>query len=183
MSFRVESLILKAYGLQRHQVIGLPDWAVQQPGSSAGQYYEVEAIAPFENPTRAQLQSMLQALLMERFQLRAHREMRAIPIYELRVAKNGPKFQSIAEEPKLATSTIFMLIQLITRYADRAIVDHTELAGYYEFPHLDQIRLNRPESAGALSSLLREYLGLELRAATETSEVLVIDQIEKPSAN
>jgi hypothetical protein len=46
--------------------------------------------APSEEMTRG---PMMQALLEDRFQLRIHRETREIPIYELTVAKGGPKFK------------------------------------------------------------------------------------------
>ncbi len=41
---------------------------------------------------------MLQALLADRFQLKIHREMRDQPVYELVVAKNGPRLKPSAAE-------------------------------------------------------------------------------------
>jgi uncharacterized protein (TIGR03435 family) len=36
---------------------------------------------------------MLRALLEDRFKLRVHRETKEVPVYFLRVAKNGPKLE------------------------------------------------------------------------------------------
>ena len=59
---------------------------------SGVQRYTVDAKA--EDPTKAteeQLLQMLQGLLIERFKLKFHREIKHMPGYTLVVAKNGPK--------------------------------------------------------------------------------------------
>jgi bla regulator protein BlaR1 len=55
--------------------------------------YTIDAKA--EGPARQELMRgpMLQALLEDRFKLKIHRESREIPVYELTVAKGGPKLQ------------------------------------------------------------------------------------------
>jgi uncharacterized protein (TIGR03435 family) len=45
-----------------------------------------------------QLQSMLQAMLTERFSLKVHREQRVLAVYALTVAKKGPKLKPTAGE-------------------------------------------------------------------------------------
>ncbi len=40
---------------------------------------------------------MMQNLLEERFQLKAHREKREVPIYELQIAKSGLKLEEVSE--------------------------------------------------------------------------------------
>jgi bla regulator protein blaR1 len=55
--------------------------------------YTIDATA--EGPARQELMRgpMLQALLEDRFKLKIHRESREVPVYELTVAKGGPKLQ------------------------------------------------------------------------------------------
>jgi uncharacterized protein (TIGR03435 family) len=69
---------------------GLPEWV-----DSAEARFDIEAETPAPlSEDRCRL--MLQALLADRFRLAAHRESRTIPVYELVVAKHGPKFKQPA---------------------------------------------------------------------------------------
>jgi uncharacterized protein (TIGR03435 family) len=64
--------------------------------------YTVEARAATGNPTKDQMRLMMQALLTDRFQLKAHFETREVPVFELRLAKPGkpgPKLISHADGP------------------------------------------------------------------------------------
>jgi uncharacterized protein (TIGR03435 family) len=76
-------LITTAYRLQNAQVIGGPSWLTSAR-------YDVAAKGA-ENATTAEVLSMLQPLLADRFNLTIHRETRDLPIYALVTAKNGPK--------------------------------------------------------------------------------------------
>ncbi len=71
-------------------ISGGPAWLDSDP-------YNIEAKAE-SNPTREMMSGpMLQALLAERFKLRVHRESKEVPVYELRIAKNGSKLQAFQE--------------------------------------------------------------------------------------
>jgi bla regulator protein BlaR1 len=64
--------------------------------------YRIEARAATRNPTKDQMRLMVQALLADRFQLKAHFETREVPVFELRLAKPGkpgPKLISHADGP------------------------------------------------------------------------------------
>jgi len=64
--------------------------------------YSIDARAGTGNPTKDQMRLMVQALLADRFQLKAHFETREVPVYELRLAKPGkpgPKLISHADGP------------------------------------------------------------------------------------
>jgi hypothetical protein len=78
-------IIQSAYRVRRFQVLGGPDWI-----NSA--HYDIDAKAE-GNPSPHQLWMMLQSLLEERFKLKVHEETRALPIYELVIAKGGVKLQ------------------------------------------------------------------------------------------
>ena len=80
--------IQSAYGLRPFQILGAPDWI-----NSEG--YNIEAKAE-GNPSRDQMREMMQSLLEDRFQMRAHRETRELPVYALTVARGGLKLP----EPK-----------------------------------------------------------------------------------
>lgn len=95
--FSVESATLKdlvtmAYDVKDFQVSGGPGWI------NADRYNieaKAEAMPSASNQELRLLQERrLQALLQDRFKLKIHRETKQLPIYELIVAKGGPKLQS-----------------------------------------------------------------------------------------
>jgi uncharacterized protein (TIGR03435 family) len=90
--FRTAYLTLKdyigmAYRLKLYQISG-PDWI-------GTERFDIAASLP-DGSLPAQVPSMMQTLLEERFQLNFHREKKDFPIYALEVAKGGLK---IAESP------------------------------------------------------------------------------------
>jgi len=84
-------LVATAYGVKSNQVSG-PDWPYRER-------FDLVARVP-EGATTEQLKLMFQNLLLERFNLQLHHESRNLPVYELTVAKNGPK---IKESPKVSS--------------------------------------------------------------------------------
>ncbi|MGE3401318.1 MAG: TIGR03435 family protein, partial [Vicinamibacterales bacterium] len=78
----IDVLIAQAYGpLQRFEIAGVPEWATDTR-------VDVEARAD-GNPTAAEMNQMLQALLADRFGLVVRRETREQPVYALVVARTG----------------------------------------------------------------------------------------------
>lgn len=84
------NLILRAYGVRSYQIMG-PDWL------KTGRF-DVVAKVP-EGATKEQFALMLQNLLAERFKLAVHKEQKELPVYELVVAKNGPKLKEWVDDP------------------------------------------------------------------------------------
>jgi uncharacterized protein (TIGR03435 family) len=85
----LKDLIYIAYRVKNYQVVG-PDWM-------AGARYDVDAKLP-AGGTRAQVPDMLQSLLVDRFQLKFHRENRDFPIYAL-VVNGTPKLKQVQPDP------------------------------------------------------------------------------------
>ena len=79
----VSWVLSEAYDLQPFQYAG-PDWLHNVR-------FDFAAKIP-AGTTKEAFRLMLQNLLAERFQLVAHRMKKEMPVYELTVAKNGPKF-------------------------------------------------------------------------------------------
>lgn len=76
-------LIVAAYDVNEFQIVGGPSWL---------NYDEYEVAAKAEGrATFSQMKPMLQSLLSDRFKLAFHRETRELPVYQLVVAKRGPK--------------------------------------------------------------------------------------------
>jgi uncharacterized protein (TIGR03435 family) len=81
------SLIAQAYDVKRFQVSGA-SWM-------ASTRFDINAKVPAA-ATKEQFRLMLQNLLAERFKMTLHREKKEAPIYELVVAKGGPKLKESA---------------------------------------------------------------------------------------
>ncbi|HEY3740898.1 MAG TPA: TIGR03435 family protein [Bryobacteraceae bacterium] len=91
-------LITLAYNLKFWEFSG-PAWlrTFQAPR------FDISANIP-EGATQDQFRLMLQNMLIERFKLTVHREAREIQIYELSIAKNGPKLKESAADPPRSTA-------------------------------------------------------------------------------
>lgn len=86
----VRNLIMMAYQLRDFQVTGGPDWMRTDR-------YDIVAKSDDENVTPEQSREMMQNLLKERFQLVFHNETKELPVYNLVIAKNGPKLRETPE--------------------------------------------------------------------------------------
>ena len=84
------SLLMTAYQLAPYQISG-PAWL----DSSR---FDVNAKIP-EGATKAQFGPMLQNLLADRFKLVTHRETKQMTVYDLVVAKGGPRIRDHVELP------------------------------------------------------------------------------------
>jgi len=87
----LKTLLLRAYDLRdAHLVVG-PEWLDSE-------YFQVEATMP-PGTSKEQFEAMLQNLLAERFQLKAHRETKEVRGYALVVGKGGPNMKKFVEVP------------------------------------------------------------------------------------
>jgi uncharacterized protein (TIGR03435 family) len=185
-------LIMEAYGLQKYEIVGLPDWAED--------YFDVEAIAPeAKTPTTEELQGMIQSLLAKRFGLKTHRGSKRIPVYALVSGKNGTKLRPLRDDEELSRGRTAsgaltrgrwaVMLDLIRFYADRPVVDETGLKGNYEqatiiFNEFSRARWHDPQGTwDSVYALIKSKWGLEVKARVDSIEVLVIDHVELPSAN
>lgn len=189
-----------AYDLKGYQLSGGPSW-ITQP-STDGDYYDINAIAEgAEVLTQPRARQLLQTLLADRFQLRAHREMREMPIYALVVGKGGPKLKENASNatpqnrgtvsPSTVTATFIKsqmrdLAQVLSGAADRPVMDQTDLTGFYDFKiefARDPSAVITESNASSIFTAVQEQLGLKLEARRGPVEILVIDHAERPSGN
>jgi uncharacterized protein (TIGR03435 family) len=192
----LKQFILTAYDLQPYQVVGGPNWIDLDR-------YELAAKVPGEsNVSLEQARPYLQALLADRFELKAHRETKDIPVYALVVAKNGLKLKESAADgtsqtslPSVQASTMHVttgkatmerLAKILSSYAGRPVKDDTGLMGSYQINlewTPDSVAPDSAAEAPLLVTAVQEQLGLRLEPRKAPMEVLVIDHAEKPSGN
>jgi uncharacterized protein (TIGR03435 family) len=195
--YNLRGLIMEANNFRNFQV-SMPGIDEQE-----NTFYDIVAIAPEGTmPTRDEFRRMLQTLLADRFQLKAHIEKRQVPVYALVVGKGGPKLRP-PSEPGHGLHGVngrnqFLEADSITMYdlaneiwngfiSDRPVIDRTGLTGTYKLriEATPEFRINRDPQPGDLSifDAVQEQLGLKLAPSTAPLDILVIDSAQKPSEN
>ncbi len=220
----VRALIANAYGIRTSYLLsGGPSW-IDSEAYDIDAKAEAGAITP-GTPDRVlweKTRLMLQSLLAERFHLAIHREPKEMPIYELSVAGGGPRLQRSRQDcaasafachgfsgnPLHLTGTgvdMFDLALILTTYADRPVVDKTQLAGVFDIalqwnpfegktpPADDSPRppaaesrdgpRPAPDSLPGLVPALQQQVGLRLESRKAPVEIYVIDRVERPAGN
>jgi uncharacterized protein (TIGR03435 family) len=86
-------IVLEAYGVKLPLRFSGPSWLQSVR-------FDISAKLP-TGATQEAFQSMLQNLLASRFKLAVHSEKREMRVYELAVARNGPKFKESAPKDML----------------------------------------------------------------------------------
>jgi uncharacterized protein (TIGR03435 family) len=197
----VVALVMFAYNVKSYQVA--PTRALEPFGDT---FYDIDARAPGETPPSAEdFRQMVQALLEQRFRVKMHREKREMPVYEMVVAKKGPKLKPAAPDADtvlrnsasgrnwgvtVGSMTMKRLAELVENqgFVGRPVIDKTGLTGHYavHLTYTPDIPPNRgsdtPDDISIFTALV-EQLGLKLEAAKAMIETIVVDHVEKPSAN
>jgi len=83
------------------QIIGAPPWV-------GSERYDVQATADCSGGviSREQMQLMVRSLVEDRFQVKAHMETRELPIYNLVVAKDGPKIKRSEDQTPVTPTQV-----------------------------------------------------------------------------
>ncbi|HEV2418951.1 MAG TPA: M56 and DUF3738 domain-containing protein [Terriglobia bacterium] len=150
----IDKLIQFAYEIRPQQIEGLPLLAKSRT-------YTVRAVAPPGTPElrgqqeRPMIEAMLQSLLADRFKLQVHRTTKQLPVYEIVIAKHGPKLKPMAEADFVAAHhsyapgdvsisshdgnmtalgvSMAAFADDLSRQLDRTVIDKTGLTGRYDF--------------------------------------------------
>jgi uncharacterized protein (TIGR03435 family) len=209
-------LVAFAYGLKTdgYQLSGGPAWArhgvLSDVSGADSVLYQVTAkAADGPPPAIRQFRLMLQALLADRFQLRIHHASRDLPVFNLVVAKDGPKFKENFSDAKVSMAMrdgglfriravhapIRNLVEELSNPnhgTGRPVFDKTGLTGFYDFEiewapnYLAAAGPDgsAPDATGpSVFAALQERLGLKLEPGTAPLDTVVIDHAEKPSGN
>jgi uncharacterized protein (TIGR03435 family) len=206
MNTSLKELIVFAYGLHSRQVSGGLAWVEND-------HFDITGKPDLAgSPSVLQLQSMVQKLLVDRFQLTFHKESKELSVYALTVMKTGVKMAKTESgagnlpgyggqgQGRLAVRNSNMADFagfLQSRIVDRPVVDRTALPDRYDFTLKWTPDVNQPPAPGQppavagldvdappdLFAAFQQQLGLKLEATKAPVEVMVIDKVEKPSEN
>jgi uncharacterized protein (TIGR03435 family) len=201
----MNDMISFAWGIHVKQIVGGPAWM-------STDHYFVDGVpdVPGE-PNLTQFRSMIRKVLADRFGLKLHSEKRELLVYALTVAKGGPKLTKSLGNPngppnddfstsawmKETNTTMGEYAKAMQYVLDRPVVDQTGLEGRWDFllkwtPDESQFTAigariappsNDPNAAPGLFTAIQEQIGLKLVAVKALADVIVIDHVERPSAN
>jgi uncharacterized protein (TIGR03435 family) len=205
-NFTVEGLITLAYNLHPKQLTGGPEWLTTD-------HFDMDVLPDHEGlPSLEQARGIVRKLLADRFGLKFHEDTKELSVYVLSVAKGGPKFTKSASDPSsppglggppgrmmVRNASMEEFAEVMQGTLDRPVVDQTGLKDRYDFqfrwtPDESQYggRVPPPNSGDntpaadappPLFTAIQEQVGLKLDAMKAPAKVMVIESVEKPSAN
>lgn len=205
----LRELVREAYGVYDEKLHrGGPPW-VDSDRFDLEAKVDGNEIPQFSKLSFRQRADMLRPLLADRFGLQVHFESKPFPVYDLIVAKGGPRLQptraAISNEEGMPTASCYVLQnragytqrqdctveslnQLLHEATGRSVLDKTGLTGRYDFelrwaPQNVSPNDVSNESLADIFTAVREQLGLKLEPANAPLDVLIIDHVERPSAN
>jgi len=188
-NIRLSSCLKWAFDVQDSQFSG--------PGWIESERYDI--IAHATGPTTTNnLKLMLRSLLADRTKLELHHTKTESSVYGLVVAKNGPKFSESKEDGKsdirrtpvgvtAEKTSMAEFADLLSGQLGTPVADMTGLKGRYDLafdlrPYV--ANQTAPQSISSLiAEAMEEQLGLKVQPVKTVIDTLVIDHIEKPSAN
>jgi uncharacterized protein (TIGR03435 family) len=200
----LSDLIKFAYDLHPRQIIGGPSWVETEKYDVTG-----KPDKPGKPDLRI-LKVMVQKLLADRFKITFHRDKRELSVYAITVAKSGPKLTKNDSDPngvpsfsvgprdlRLRNATMAEFASILqASILERPAVDQTALGlARYDFilrwtpdaapsqPGRTEPRVDDAEAPPDLFAAFQQQLGLKLESTKAPVEVLVIDHVERPSAN
>jgi uncharacterized protein (TIGR03435 family) len=192
----VKRLLEAGYGIKADLIYGVPD-------ALNGMNFDVtakmldpdpEALKKLRDEDKMRL---LAPVLQERFHLKTHTEVRQLPVYELTVLPSGPKMKPVqgdgdgaihrsGREMVLQNMDTGRLAGFLADIVQRTVIDKTGLKGAYDLDlkwtpeGAQQLNADDPPD---IFTAVQEQLGLKLRAARGPVQVLVVDAMERPTAN
>jgi len=191
----LKKLLMAAFGVTGQQVVG-PQWL-------DAERFDVIAKAPETVPDR-ESKRLLQALLIDRFGLKSHTETRVMPVYELIIAKGGPKMLVYPAPPERSAdtrspqvrgypmmrmaATTGRFAEVLSSLVDRTVVDRTGLTERYDIlftfsPLTAEGQAEKQDGVPPdLFTAIQEQLGLKLKADKIGMDVVVVDQMQRRSS-
>jgi uncharacterized protein (TIGR03435 family) len=203
----LNDLISQAYDLHVKQITGGASWL-----DSEKYDLEIKPDVPGQ-PNISQLKIILQKVLVDRFQLKFHQEKRDLSVYAITLSKGGSKLTKSQSDPNGLPGLFFgrgtpgvnfnvrnATIQEVGHtlqgsILDRPVVDQTQLTDKYDFtlkftPDAQMTffgpqagAADAPDAPPDVFAAFEQQLGLRLSPTKAPADVMVIDRVEKPSAN
>lgn len=182
-----------AFGVKRYQIAG-PDWLVSER-------YDINARTGGA-ASDAQIRTMLQALIADRFKLSLHREKKELPVFAILVGNNGPKLKagdatggrSMGPAPgglSFINTTMEELADFLSGLPtiSRPVFDKTGLTGRFNFTirltarrgdeGVEDTKVAIVQAEPSVFGDALDALGLKLDSKKAAIDMLVVDRADK----
>ncbi len=188
------------------------DITAKPPAGSAEEEEESRKMTPQQRKEMEDtFKARIRALFADRFQLVVKQETKEMPVYALVVGKGGSKLKAsegdgtgnrgIRTQRGVMNgmqAPVKFLADSLANIVGKPVIDQTGLTGTYDWKlewTPDQAQLepgakNQPESSAppelsgpSIFTAVQEQLGLKLESTKGSAPLLVIQRVEKPSAN
>ena len=204
-SATLKTLLSYAFDVQDFQISGGQDW-------TGTERYDVTAVPPASSESRTAVQppvkvtpsheqrEMLQSLLLERFGLKYHREIKQGPVYLLVRGHKTLQLEDAKDKDRDPRGGVFIkeggivdgeaagknvsmtfLANQLSPDLGRPVLDQTGLKGSFDFHLMPSDPTNTDMSTAIFDAMRR--LGLELKAGKGPVETIVIDRATRPTEN
>jgi uncharacterized protein (TIGR03435 family) len=198
------------------RIVGGPKWLASARFDMEAKCDEETARAFGKMTLKQQVhaeQNMVQVLLVDRFKLRTHHEMRRLAVYALVQQKSGLKIKPSAKAGDkdeggaegspgtwhgdgVTMAELSSDLSALPEVGGRIVSDKTGLKGRFDFtlkwtpdptmgamPPGPDSGVKSDSAAPSLLTALQEQLGLKLEMTKEPVDVIVIDSAELPTPN
>jgi uncharacterized protein (TIGR03435 family) len=199
------------HGILHTAFLGMHEYGddrfIGEPGWVRSDRYDVQAkvdelkVTEWKKLTVDQQRLALQALIVERFNLRYHRESRVSSVYVLSIAKGGPRLKQAklhknSEGPHMFaplepgnmqshSTYMWQLVEELENQLNCIVRDETGLLGTYDYTlaWTPDDPAHAESSGPSLFTAVKEQLGLKLEMQKRPVDVIIIDHIERPTPN
>jgi uncharacterized protein (TIGR03435 family) len=179
------TLIALAWDVRVFQVSGGPGWLDSQR-------YDVVA-KPDGEPEDKRIRQMVRTFLAERFQLEVHHASKEMPVFTLEIAKGGSKIQTASpgDGPEIRDHnghltarrvTAEMLARILANELERPVLNRTGIESTFDID-LAWTPEQDTDPGPSIFTAIQEQPGLKLESKRAPVDVLIVDRVERPSAN
>jgi uncharacterized protein (TIGR03435 family) len=207
----LKMIMQNAYDIKLDLIFGLTGWADTARFDVQAKIVDMSE-ETIKKLTPDERRAMLRQLLEDRFQLKVHKQIETLPVYEMVIAKSGLKLKEV-EPPRpdseidehktldgiergnmrMGSTQLFahdvglsLLTSVLSHQLRRTVLDKTGLRGKYDLAlnwSTDDPAASSDSSAPVLFTALEEQMGLKLQPTKGAVETLVVDHVEMPKEN
>jgi uncharacterized protein (TIGR03435 family) len=207
----LKMMMQNAYDIKIDLIFGLAGWADSARFDVQAKIVDMSA-EMLKKLAPEQRRLMLRQLLEDRFQLKVHKQIQMLPVYEMVIARSGLKLKEV-EPPdpdaaidehktfdgvergnmKMGSTQLFahdvglsLLTSMLSHQLHRTVLDKTGLRGKYDLAlnwSSEDATASADSPAPFLFTALQEQMGLKLQPAKGAVEILIVDHVELPTEN